>query len=142
MDKEITYEGVSYPSLRSLCDAYLVPYSTIRARIRRGLSLNDAINGYKRRPRKSIVVDGVTYPSMLQASNALGLRPSTLATRVRKGRISFGKDYCGVFVTCNGITYSSMSSLCRAYNIPRSTVYSRLNKGWTIEEAVKKRGLE
>jgi hypothetical protein len=86
---KVVINGVSYPTIKEACEALKLDPSTIRARIQRGYSIEDAFEG-NLHPRcspaaKSIQFNGLTYPSIESLAQKFGTKASILQRRIKRG---------------------------------------------------------
>lgn len=85
----VIVNGDSYPTIKEACEALKLDPKTIRARIQRGYSIEDAFEG-NLNPRsggatKSIQFNGVTYPSIESLAQKFGTKASILHKRIKRG---------------------------------------------------------
>lgn len=132
--KKIVYKDVTYPSLYALAKELNLKHGTLYHRIKRGMSIEDAV---KNNPR-SISYKGVTYPNLEALAKAVNISTNTLRYRMRKGcSIEDAISYVSPRqIEYNGTIYPNMNCLARAFDIKYRTLNERLKKGYTIEEAI------
>lgn len=166
--KQINYryevEGKRFKTYDELSKYYGVKVVTIRTRLKRGLSLEEALgvakipdlrykkNNLKKSKRSAkdvdLVVDGVKYDSISQLAKSFGIADITLRKRIcenwmspeeavktpLKKNISKPED-----LVVDGIKYESYSQLAKSFGLKPYIVTQRINEyGYTAEEAVKK----
>lgn len=86
---KVVIKGVSFPTIKEACEALNLDPNTIRARIQRGYSIEDAFEG-NLHPRssptaKSIEFNGVTYPSIESLAQKFDTQASIFQRRIKRG---------------------------------------------------------
>lgn len=86
---KVVVKGISYPTIKGACEALNLDPKTIRARIQRGYSIDDAFQG-NLHPRsggatKSIQFNGMTYPSIKSLAKKFDTKASILHKRIKRG---------------------------------------------------------
>ena len=123
--KPVTYNGVTYPSLKACAKAFGLTVSACSRRLQKGQPLDKKLKAGGR-PLVSVTVNGAEYPSMAAAAKALGVPYQTICSRIRKGQdLSAPKyaDRCEP-ITYQGKEYPSVEALSRATGInSRSWLY-------------------
>ena len=123
--KSVTYNGVTYPSLKACAKAFGLTASACSRRLQKGQPLDKKLKAGGR-PLVPVTVNGAEYPSMAAAAKALGVPYQTLCSRIRKGQdLSAPKyaDRCEP-ITYQGKEYPSVEALSRATGInSRSWLY-------------------
>lgn len=161
----ITYQGVTYPTLKEFANAQNLNYSKVLSHHRKGESAEEIVEhcqfsaSSKRdgtppeTPKRCPVeYNGVQYASLYAAASALGLSPNCLYDLRKKGMgpaesIDYalanlskaGEGGSGHSNPCEieGVFYPSQEAALNAYNLTRITVYSRMQReGISFEEAV------
>ena len=86
---QVLVNGISYPTIKDACVALNLDPKTIRARIQRGYSVEDAFAGNLNQRTggavKAIDFDGVTYPSLESLAKKFGTKASIFQRRVKRG---------------------------------------------------------
>lgn len=82
--RKITHNGVTYNSLKDFCKAHKMSVSKYQARIRRGLTPDEALSPIDRKSQ-NIEFDGVVYPSKAKLAEAFDIDPATFYKRLRSG---------------------------------------------------------
>lgn len=148
----VMINGVQYPSVSEACQSLecSIPSYTVRARLRRGESLQSIVkeeNTWNKRS-KEIAINGVTFPSLIEAYRSLkpkgsypmicrwirdGMDPAEAFKRLpmRKGRPkSLPSPSCRGF-TMNGVLYASCADAYRRLKPPVSygTIQKRIREG-------------
>ena len=139
---QIVYEGVEYPSVKALCIAIDIPYAKATAYIRKGLSIEDAVNKVKSNiVSHTVEFDGKVYSGYKALADAYNVNISTFYNRKRKGlpieeciQPSAYSSYRKV--EYNGKVYPTLSALCREHNLNKNTIITRIKRGYTMEEAL------
>lgn len=123
--KPVTYNGVTYPSLKACAKAFGLTVSACSRRLQKGQPLDKKLKAGGK-PLIPVTVNGAEYPSMAAAAKALGVPYQTLCSRIRKGQdLSAPKyaDRCEPIVY-QGKEYPSVEALSRATGInSRSWLY-------------------
>ena len=123
--KPVTYNGVTYPSLKACAKTFGLTVSACSRRLQKGQPLGKKLKAGGR-PLVPVTVNGTEYPSMAAAAKALGVPYQTLCSRIRKGQdLSMPKyaDRCEP-ITYQGKEYPSVEALSRATGInSRSWLY-------------------
>ena len=123
--KPVTYNGVTYPSLKACAKAFGLTVSACSRRLQKGQPLDKKLKAGGR-PLVPVTVNGAEYPSMAAAAKALGVPYQTLCSRIHKGQdLSMPKyaDRCEP-ITYQGKEYPSVEALSRATGInSRSWLY-------------------
>ena len=123
--KPVTYNGVTYPSLKACAKAFGLTVSACSRRLQKGQPLDKKLKAGGR-PLVPVTVNGTEYPSMAAAAKALGVPYQTICSRIRKGQdLSAPKyaDRCEP-ITYQGKEYPSVEALSRATGInSRSWLY-------------------
>ena len=166
--KKINYryevEGKGFKSYDELSKHYGVKVVTIRTRLKRGLTLEEALGIVKtpdlrykknnlRKTKRSakdvdLVVDGIKYDSISQLAKSFGIADITLRKRICEYWMSpeeavktpikiKNKKISNLVV--DGIKYDSISQLAKSFGLEPYIVRNRIiDYGYTVEEAVKK----
>ena len=166
--KEYRYflENKGFNSYHEISEYYNVKTITIRKRLERGLSLEQAVgiiktpdfriknNKSEKVNRKAgeveLLVDGIKYKSISQLAKSFNMTDTTLRKRILeqglspekavkrpiKKRAEYSKTH-NLYV--DGVQYKNITELAKAYNLKYDIVYQRVNNyGYSPEEAVKK----
>ena len=146
--KSITYNGITYPSIRAFAKAFETPalsWETIKDRIQNGYLPEKAIKN-ENLHSKPITYNGVTYPSIKAFAKAF--ETPTLSWQTIQKRLQDGyspeeaikdKHLNSKTIIYNGITYPSMQTFAKAFKTPtlsESTIKYRLNKEYSPEESI------
>ena len=137
----IASNGITYPSIAAMCEAYHIPVDTYRYRIKAGYSMEEALT------EKSVIDHkGNEYPSIAAMCKAYGINndvyrdrfqilgwdlEKTLTAPINNNGGQIIKDHLGV-------EYPSISAMCKAHNISYVTYYNRIKAGYSMKEALTK----
>ena len=141
--KPVTYQGVTYPSVRHVARALSPELSpeTFRHRIEVGISIEDALKPEKIIGRaKKITAHGRTFESISEAARFAGIRPGTLQQRLYAGWSA--DDAISPKVRENpvkvfGVEYKNKIEMCKALGVDYEVFLRRVyHSGLTIEQAV------
>lgn len=141
---KVNYKGVEYSSIKSLCETYKISYAMVSQRLKKGLSVEEAINTPLKEHRNGIPVmyKGKKYPSIRNLANSKNIPYHVVQMRVKKGMdIETAVDtpvgeLMGNEIEFKGKIYPSFSKLCKEFKIPSSIVLSRLNMQWSLNKAL------
>lgn len=153
--REITVNGITYPSIAEMCRQHKVKIVTYRHRIKSGWSIEEAIgvkqrvDGRKNKKGKSYTINNKTYYSVCELSRKFNVNENTIRDRLKKGHsieiavgiasmpktiISHPKRRTYEF---NNKIYNSLREIAEATGIKESTLWARTNRnGMSIEDAV------
>jgi DNA-binding transcriptional regulator YhcF (GntR family) len=140
---KLSYKGVDYPSLKALCDEYNLSYSMMSQRLKRGVSVEDAVETPLKGHRNGISIKykDEVYPSMRNLAKVKGVPYHIVQMRMRKKGMSIEEaidipvgDLMGDEITYKGKRYSSFSKLCKDYNISPAIALSRRHMGWSLDK--------
>lgn len=161
----ITYQGITYPTLKEFAVAHNLNYSKVLVHHRKGKTAEEivehcqfSVSNRKDDPppetpkRCPVEYNGVQYASLYAAASALGLSPNSLYDLRKRGMdpvesidyalanlAKAGEGGSGHSNPCEieGVSYPSQEAALNAYNLSRITVYSRMQReGISFEEAV------
>lgn len=130
----VVYNGITYDTVKELCEANHVTVNVFNHRIRLGMTIDEAVK-LPARERISKVVDhlGNVYPNIYTMCEAYGIKKATYRARRKKGftieesltMTPGDKHYLGP----DGKYYTSKSAMCKAYNISMGVYSYRLDIG-------------
>ena len=152
MVKSITYNGVTYPSVKAFAKAFetpTLPWTTIKHRLKKGYSLKKAIKA-ERMPsnEKSVTYNRVTYPSIRAFAKAFETNTlpwTTITYRLQNGyspekAIKDEHIYLNAkSITYNGVTYPTITAFAKAFEtstLPWRTIKRRLQREYLLEESI------
>lgn len=143
--KELTYNKKTYASINELCREYKICPSTLKQRLGKGQTLEQALS----RPIKKvlritpIMIGNDKYDSTVKLCKAYGVSYKTFRKRIAQGMTVEEALHCKSrlgrkpkSVEIDGETYTSISEMCKAYGISYSTYRDRTARGVPITEAV------
>ena len=155
-------DNKGFNSYTEISKHYNVKFPTIRKRLERGLSLEQAVGILetpdlrikKDKPKKvvrkanevELIVDGVKYKSITHLAKSFSMADITVRKRILEQGLSPEeavkrpiKKTTNTNLYVDGVKYDSIPMLARAYNLNPSLVYQRIKyRGYSPEEAVKK----
>lgn len=156
--RQVVINGKVYKSLAEACrdkqlNKHGLSYNTIRHRVKKGHSLEEAFSIPNIEQLRKIKIKGKEYKSLHHACmdkelNKHGLSYTLIVERVNLGLtleeafdIGYIKGYKKVKIFNKN--YDSILSACRdknlnKHNLPVSTIYTRLSRGMSLEEAFLK----
>lgn len=152
--------GRTYDSMMHLASEYGVGYWIVKDRVKRGMSLEDAVSlPVKKKTEYSF--NGVTYHSLKELSSASGVNYSTLKRRLSLGltgnkltspvkeiatKDTVGDVYPELakyikdgLIHYNGETYENLSRLCIEYQANQTTLTRNLNRGASLDDMLCKK---
>ncbi|MCX2760053.1 GIY-YIG nuclease family protein [Vibrio sp. Sgm 22] len=164
--RAVEYNGITYPSITAMIEEFGVKHCTYNSRIKRGLTIGQALGVEKVVDGRSLV--GTTYEykgetlTAKQLADKYGMSESTIRDRLfrgatiemamRKEKIQKGvldkqrEAYTNVrrpavTLEVGGVEYHGYRALANAYGLKDYVVRQRIvDYGWTPEEAVSKTG--
>ena len=137
--------GEEYETLKDLCAAYGQDPSVVRKKLRRGMTLEEAL---KRRTYEVVDNKGVVHESIKKACDDLGLpymkmiklmAEYDVAFAQAQGLVGSEKDRrpgAASRKRCedhNGRKFDSIDDLCKFYGITKHMFDGRRKKGWDLE---------
>lgn len=137
-------EGKVYHSFKDLEKKYGVNHNTIRQRLNKGKTIEEAVGLIK--IESSIFplkFEGAQFNNQKELADAYNLNQSTLSYRLRQGyslREAVGLDEKlneNTKIIIGEIEYNSESAAAEAYGINQMNYFSRRERGWSIEEALE-----
>jgi len=153
--REITVNGITYPSIAEMCRQHKVKIVTYRHRIKSGWSIEEAIgikqriDGRKIKKGKSYTINNKTYSSICELSRKFKVNENTIRDRLKKGHsieIAVGIAPMPKTVVIqpkhrtyefNNKTYNSLTEVAEVTGIKKSTLWARINRiGMSVEDAV------
>lgn len=139
---EITYKGVTYPSIRHLADHVKtdVSYETFKRRLDIGMSVEDALSPRRIKGNaKQIKFKGKTFNSLQEAAKFAGINATTLNARLRSGwsvEKAMTKTKRVLTIKVFGNFYKNKMEICKHFNIDYDTFTRRVSYGLSVEQAV------
>lgn len=140
-------------TIKQMSERFDVPEVTIRDRLARGASLEDALSHgkiikgklsqrkkYGQRKKVSLVVDGVEYSGYKALGEAYGLKQYVVRERIVKHgwtpEEAVKKQGKSKSLVIDGVKYDKLNDVSEKFGISQSAINRRLDDGWTPEEAV------
>lgn len=146
MSKKVEVFGREFKSMTEACNYYGVKSATVSARMKKGMSLEDALVSKsvpKNRPKKPVVFKGIEFECEDDLYKFYGVSRNTVSYRMKKKGMSFeealthsGNITTGQKVTINNKEFDSIAEACRFYDLNYNSVMKRINRGSSIEEAI------
>lgn len=138
--------GNEYSTIMDMCKAYNINDDTYRGRIRRGMSVEEALTTPLVDPANGGCEDhlGNKYSSMRAMCKAYNIGIVTFKYRIKNG-MSLEEALTTPLAdstkgkTCKdhlGNEYISLSAMCEAYGVKANTFHSRIKSGMSLEEAL------
>ena len=137
--------GKEYSSLTDMCNTYHIRMCTYLARIKRGMSVEQALTINVKATGNKQVVDplGNVYDNAHNMCKAHGISYTEYNDRKNKGcslKECLTKKkkarYEDETIDHLGNKYNSLFDMCKAYKIERNLYKSRRDKGYSIEESL------
>ena len=132
------HKGNSYPTIQSMCEAYGITASLYNSRIRRGKSLQEALETPLEDQR--VEYEGLTYSSLKELAEKKNINAGTLRSRIKMGwsldEAVTGIKRSRIYIDHTGKEYPSQKEMCSAYGIEPSVYQGRIRQGWTVEQAL------
>lgn len=125
----ISFRGTDFPSLRSVARAYGVDSGTFQARLKRGISMDQAVAA-ELPSRHGVTLRGVRYRSRNEACIGNGVTYNTVKDRQKRLGLSF-ED--AVFWER---PEAQVGPKCAANGVARWTYWARIRRGWTEAQAL------
>ena len=116
--------GKMFSSETAMCKAHGLSLATYKARRKRGLSMEEALENKNLRVVKPKVDHlGNKYISIGDMAMAYGIDKHTLISRLYKSNL----------VDHLGNKFDTLINMCKCYGIEVGTYFTRLNNGWSLE---------
>ena len=130
--ESVKFNGVTYSSLKALCEEFGVSYDSIRRRLfQHGMTLEEALS----KPIKEsscipVSYKGRKYKSIKSLCLSTGANYKTVRKRLKRGMtieeaIDTPKGQINP-IRFNGVTYSSLVDLCKKFEISYNAIRCRL----------------
>ena len=142
---EIVYKGITYRSITKLCDTLGISLKLVSYRLRKGYTVEQAVETPLKRKKHEIVYKGIKYNNIKELCNYLDIPYTTVLNRVNTGYtieqaiethiINHNKPKKTII---NGKEYSSIRQACIDLGKSPSTIYRNLKLGYSIEDAFEK----
>ena len=148
--KQIILDGKTFVSIVEAARYYNLNSKSIRSRLRKGWSLEEAFEIVERKNERfrEITIEGKTFKSIKEACKHYNLNYSTIRNRldnlhlsleeafnINQPDINIGLQYKEI--TIEGKTFKSVKEACKYYDLEKEyhTIIYRLNSGWSVEDA-------
>lgn len=143
--REITVDGVRYPSIRQACAAKHVGYAIVKQRLQKGWPVDKAFHTPSRRSaRGSFDLAGKCrpycgpekkYADIKEMCAAHHVSYDTFLYRVKKG-IPVTEALHPVWRDEDGRVYRSKESMCAAHHADPAVFDARIRRGWSVGDAL------
>ncbi|RHR56333.1 hypothetical protein DWX10_06445 [Clostridium sp. AF18-27] len=137
----VVFEGIRYPSVKSLAKELELPYSSLLHFYERKNDIQEAVECCRTFGRQELELWGKRYDSLADIAHQFGLSYYRLLSRTEQGvgveeivKEALEKEP----VTFRGKEYSHFVDLCAAFQVQPANVYERLRYGLGLEEALTK----
>ena len=152
--KSFILNGVAYPSMTEVANAYDLSIQKLSRRLKSGWSLSQAVELEPPPPReknpasKSVSTKDGDFPSMKAAATYYGVNVANVRARLKLGwSIEEALEIClrqevtkpkdsWKEIQCENQLFRSIGKFAEYYNLKYRLVYKRLRLGWTPEQAV------
>lgn len=140
----LVYDGVEYSSISEICRYYNISQSTVRKKLKDGVSLDNILEGCKRHTdviyscKGSVCVFGKEFKDLSSACKFYGISFTTVKSRIDRGipleeaLVSKGKRKD---IIVNGVSYSSLREACSVLGVSYEKIKCRVRRGKTLDEA-------
>lgn len=141
---KVRYHGVTYPTFKSFCQAVGVPQDTLRARLRRGMDLEIAVNAP---PLNCTIMKdhhGNIFPSLTALAEHYHMSYSCLRTRLYEMNmtveqaltIPYGSSLKRRCFDHEGNVFATAAERAIFWKKDPKQVEARLRQGWTVKRAL------
>lgn len=134
-------------TIKELSEHFNIPANRIKQRLKRGLSIEEAVNPNKipsGKKRKIYTINGYSG-TFSELAEYFGINENTVKSRMQIGMSieeAFSKDIKlgrkGKIYSVNGFT-GTIKEISEKFNIPISTINNKLRNGISIEDIVNNR---
>ncbi len=135
----VEYEGVRYPSLKSMAKKLGLSVSILQHAYYRTKDIEQSVEYSREYASRDMTVWGKRYQSLSQVALVFGISQYYLTTQAREGvRLQevVKKALETEPIRFHGKTYEHFGDLCAAYQIQPANVYFRLEYGMDLEDAL------
>lgn len=140
--RDLTVEGRNIKTYIELSEHYKISEATIRSRLNRGKSIEEAVGLITEETLFPLEFEGQEFQSAKDIASYYGINRATFDYRFKKAgwslRASLGLEETaaeGDAGKVAGQTFASKSQAARHYNIPLNTFFRKIRYNWTLEEA-------
>ena len=138
----VDHLGKKYPSWTSLCKAYNLKHTTLKARLNRGWDLEKALTVPTNGTRTVYDFEGNSFGSTQMMCEHYNIPSNIYSARIKSGWAL--KDALTIptstkakeVVDFEGNKFPSIKEMCHHYGIPRNTYLNRIKSGWTLKDAL------
>ncbi|MCK1999777.1 hypothetical protein MZM54_00085 [[Brevibacterium] frigoritolerans] len=136
--KNVCIYKQEYKTIREMSETYNIPFYALEGRIRKGMSVEDAIKEGVN--KNEVIVFGKTYISLIEALKHFDVSYERVKHLLMK---HYGLEDAIIHcltsnIVYNGKTYTKLVDLCSDYGKDSETISTRLRSGWTLYEALNK----
>ena len=136
--------GNRYADQKSMAEAYGADYMALRARLKRGWTLERALTSSPGVFAKTACRDhlGKEYPNFSAMARTYGIHEATLHNRLRDGMpleqalTSRARKRRKTFTDHLGNEYPTLKTMLEKYGVSSSAYWKRRQKGWTEKECL------
>lgn len=137
----IEYNGEVFKTYKELAERYNIQQSTLSKRMKRGCTLQEAVELGESKTRETYVVNGEVFRFVTELANNYNLNYMTFISK--KLRIEGTVDelingFLDKRIEYKGKSYNNMGDLAREYQKSGGIVLMRLKSGWSLEDALNK----
>ena len=143
--KSVDHLGNEYRSFSKMCEAYDKCPNSVKGRLKRGWTLEEALTIPIGETNTGGATDhfGNKFKSFTKMCNAYKLDRRTVERRLQLGwelkealTVPIGENSSIKCTDHLGNNYNSFTEMCKAYDKTYSGVMGRMKLGWTLEEAL------
>lgn len=143
--RKVVYNGKEYRSLSELAKAVGVRNTTLAYRIKRGMSVEEAVGEpiEKKRVKGKVRVRGKVFESYTDVARHYGMNVTSIFRKLDSGMTleeavdSYSERKKEQRIAYNGKTYKNLEIMARDLGISSRTLRDRLNKGLSVKEAIE-----
>lgn len=132
--------GVEFKSFNQMCIHYGTTQRTVKERLSKGWTLEDALTKFNQTNHPCIDHLGNRYASVKAMLITYGINASVFRYRKQKGwdlkRILETPYRVNACVDHLGNKFPSRTAMCEFYKIPRREFYKRLAEHWSLKDAL------
>lgn len=130
-NKNCTWNGIKYKSIREAAEAWGVNVYTMYSRIEKGYTKEEDVplHGHP----SPVYWNGIQYQSCVEAAKVLGVSAPAMQQRIKKGYTCDDDVIKSKQCIWNGVTYASIREAAKANDISASNMGERLLSGYTCD---------
>ena len=142
-----------YENMKIMCHHYGIDYSTFRQRRKLGWTLQECLEGKRKKQDSKADIKyrtdprGVVYPTVKQMCEEYKINQCTYMSRIRSGKSVKEALQAGKIIVKPaqkrfqvtdhiGNTYESIKKMCEEYGLSTNTYYKRMEKGLSLQEVL------